>query len=67
MYTLFVDPSTLNIQEMDEVVVIAPTNHPQFGRRFLVNTVQESSFHPDDSRGFLSLALSRKPRAHKLA
>ena len=66
MYTLWVTPALLNIQEMDEVTVIAPTNHPLHNVTFLVQPIQGSSLHPDDTRGFMTIVLSRKPRAHKL-
>ena len=52
-------PGTLNIQEYDQCEITSPPNHPYFGIRFKIDTVQKPNYHPSDPRGFLLLTLIR--------
>lgn len=52
-------PGTLDVQEYDQIEVVSPPNHPYYGWRFRVDTVQRSNYHPGDPRGVLLLTLVR--------
>ena len=55
---------TLTIYERDEIEIIWPTDHWYYEKRFRVDGVTHSNFHPRDARGYLILNLSRSERAH---
>lgn len=59
IWTCVVRPSTVNVRERDEVEITFPPEHQYLGLRFRVRGVQRASLHPRDTRGFLSLSLSR--------
>jgi hypothetical protein len=63
-FRLVVRPASLLIYERDEVEVIAPYNHKLLGKRFRVDGVIESNFHPSDARSYLILNVTRSDRAH---
>ena len=57
-------PPNLNIKERDEVEVIFPLNHPLYGKKLRITSIQLSDLHPSDSRGKLILFLTRSDYAH---
>ena len=59
IWTCVVRPPTVDIRERDEVEVTFPPEHLYLGLHFRVRGVQRASLHPRDTRGFLSLTLSR--------
>lgn len=52
-------PGTLNIQEFDQCEVTSPPNHPYFGLKLRIDTVQKPNYHPSDPRGFLLVTMTR--------
>lgn len=52
-------PGSLDIQEYDECEVTSPPNHPYFGFKFRIDTVQPPNYHPSDPRGVLILTMVR--------
>ncbi len=55
-------PGSLDVQEYDECEVTSPPNHPYFGLKFVVDTVQKPNYHPADPRGELLLTMVRDTR-----
>lgn len=52
-------PTTLSIEENDEVELVWPPTHPRYGVRFKVIKIQRDGLHPMDRRNFVELSLSR--------
>lgn len=63
-FTATVIPGTLDIQERDEVVLSAPSDHIYYNQYFRVVGVQYSSFNPRDSRNYVILHLQKSRTAH---
>lgn len=63
-FTAQVVPHWLTIYERDEVEVIAPTDHPFYGKRFRVTNIRYSTHPRRDPRGYILLDLTRSDRAH---
>jgi len=57
-------PDTLTFREQDEVEVISPPNHPYYGKRFRVMSVQYDSNHPAQRRGYIIATLARSQISH---
>lgn len=55
-------PASLVIYERDEIEVVAPAYHPQFGQRLRVIELNRTGIHPADPRGFLSIVAERIDR-----
>ena len=52
-------PGTLDIREFDQCEVTSPPNHPYYGQKFRIDTVQKPNYHPSDPRGLLLVTLVR--------
>lgn len=61
---VFTVPSNYLIYERDELEVTSPISHRYLNERFRVVGNSESSFHPNDARGFLLLSTTRSERSH---
>jgi len=57
-------PHWLIINERDEIEVVAPTDHPYYGKRFRITNIRFSTHNRRDPRGYILLSLSRSVRAH---
>jgi len=55
-------PGTLDIREFDQCEVVSPPNHPYYGEKFRIDTIQKPNYHPGDPRGFLILTLVRSTK-----
>lgn len=53
----------LVILEGDEFEIVGPTYHPEYGKRWLITSVQGASLHPADRRSTVSLSLTRVERS----
>ena len=60
----FIQPGDLQINERDELEVVAPYNHPYFHQRFRIIDVENSSLNLDDSRCYTRFTLTRRSFAH---
>lgn len=64
-YTGIVIPGTLDIRNRDEVEVVAPFDHWDYGKFFRVmGDPEHASPNPRDPRNFMQLRLARSDRAH---
>lgn len=63
-YNMVIVPGTLDINERDEVQVVKPTDHPDYGNRFRIVGVRKSDHLPRDPRNYAMLALTRSVEAH---
>lgn len=52
-------PGTLDIKEFDQCEVVSPPNHPLYGLKMRIDTVQRSNYHPADPRGILLITMVR--------
>jgi len=59
IHQAYVYPGTLDIREYDQFEVVSPPNHPYFGLKMRIDTVQKPNFHPADPRGYLLLTMVR--------
>lgn len=57
-------PGTLDVRERDELELIQPKDHWEYGNRFRVMAVSHSDHNPRDPRNYLRLQLTRSVRAH---
>lgn len=57
-------PSTLQVQEFDELQITYPYSHPHYLDYFRVVGVLDTNFHPQDPRGYLILQVTRFERAN---
>lgn len=65
LITAVVVPGTLDIRDRDEVEVVAPRDHIDYGKRFRVMGAPEFSSHATrDPRNYMILHLTRSERAH---
>jgi len=64
LWNLQVRPPSMVIYERDEWETTFPINHWTYGQRFRILSVRYPSVHPDDSRGFINLVMSRRQVAH---
>lgn len=63
-YSANVIPGTLDIRERDELQLIAPQDHPEYGHRFRVVSSPMINHNPRDPRNYKRLRLTRSVRAH---
>lgn len=59
-------PGTLKIKERDELEISHPFDHPYYGVRFRVTSMQYSSHNPRDPRNYILLQLVRSVKAHTI-
>jgi hypothetical protein len=59
VHQALVFPGTLDIREYDQFEIISSPNHPYYGLKMRIDTVQKSNFHPSDPRGYLLLTMVR--------
>jgi hypothetical protein len=63
-YRATIVPGTLHIKERDELEITHPFDHPYYGKRFRVTSMQYSTHNPRDPRNYILLNLVRSVRAH---
>lgn len=59
-------PGTLDIREYDQCEITEPLNHPYYGLRMRIDTVQKPNYHPADPRGVLLLTMVRNTKRGNL-
>lgn len=59
-------PGTLVIKERDELMITHPIDHPEYGNRFRITSMQHTSHNPRDPRNYLLLQLVRSVKAHTI-
>lgn len=64
VFDAIVIPGTVNIQERDEMQVIEPQDHPEYGHRFRVMAPPTMNHNPRDPRNYKRLQLTRSVKAH---
>lgn len=64
IWTVVLKPYEADITERDEVEIVYPVNHSYYGSRFMVKSVQRSSHHPSDPRGYVILYVEKREYAH---
>jgi len=52
-------------EEVDEVEIIKPANHPEISSRMQIMRVQRTPFHPDDSRAFTTIFVRKRKHAYQ--
>lgn len=57
-------PGNLDIRERDEIEVVEPFDHPEFGNRFRVIDSSNTDLNVRDPRNYMMLTVSRSDRAH---
>lgn len=65
-YRATIVPGTLTIKERDELEITHPQDHPYYGCRFRITSMQYSSHNPRDPRNYILLNLVRSVRAHTI-
>lgn len=64
MFTVVLQPGTLDVRERDYVRVVFPANHPYYNVNLRVLGVTYSNL--TDPRQYLMLSVSRSVRAHRI-
>lgn len=57
-------PGTLSIRDRDELELIKPTDHWEYGNFFRVVGSPHANHNPRDPRNYLMMTLTRSVRAH---
>jgi hypothetical protein len=65
IWNIYLRPATLVLEERDEIEVVHPSNHPEYGKRFRVKGIQRTGYHPDDSRGMCFIKASKVKYGHR--
>lgn len=65
-YKATIVPGTLTIKERDELQITHPIDHPYYGKRFRITSMQYSTHNPRDPRNYILLQLVRSERAHTI-
>lgn len=64
VFHALVIPGTLDVRERDEIEVVEPRDHFEYGNHFRIMGVQHSSHSTRDPRNYLILTVTRSERAH---
>lgn len=65
-FNALVVPGTLDIEERDELQIIAPTHHPYYADRFRIVGVQRSSMDVYNPNNYTRLSLIRSVESHSV-
>lgn len=64
LFTVTVNPGTLEVFERDEIEVVAPVGHFYYQDKFRVIEADPSDFDPGDHRNYFIFTVSRDVKAH---
>lgn len=66
LYKVTTIPGTMDIRERDELELIRPTDHWEYGNFFRIVDVHHANHNPRDPKNYLMLTLTRSERAHNI-
>jgi hypothetical protein len=64
IFRLTMSPGYIDVNERDEIEIIAPTDNVYYGQRFRVRSVTYPVMNKRDPRSYMLLTLSRSTSAH---
>ena len=66
-YNLFMlTPANIDVQENDEIQIVAPSNHQDYLKFFRIITLAREGYSPSDPRGYMIASTKRSVRSHAI-
>ena len=53
------DPNALTIEERDQIEIVRPIQHPFYGKRFHILSIQHMPTHPNQRRNLIRMSVRR--------